>query len=110
MIRHESWNGIPVVTMENEQLAVSLCPSLGNNLYRIWDKAAEREVLRVPVELQALVDNPGHYGTPLMMPPNRIRNGRFTFEGREYQFAINTPNGHNIHGFLRNHALSLIHI
>ncbi|RAV14429.1 aldose 1-epimerase [Paenibacillus contaminans] len=104
MIKHEQWQGRSIVTLENDKLLISLCPSLGNNLYRMWDKAAEREILRVPAGPQALIDNPGHFGTPLMMPPNRIRNGRFEYEGQAYQFDINTPNGHHIHGFLRNHA------
>ncbi|WP_409342262.1 aldose 1-epimerase [Paenibacillus sp. MBLB4367] len=103
MINREQWHGTPVVTLENDKLLVALCPSLGNNLYRMWDKTAQREVLRVPPEPQALIDNPGHYGTPLMMPPNRIRNGRFEYEGQTYQLDINTPQGHHIHGFLRNH-------
>jgi aldose 1-epimerase len=89
--------------MENEELQVSLCPSLGNNLFRIWDKKAQREVLRVPASAELLEENPGQYGTPLMLPPSRIRHGKFHFAGRDYQFDINTDNGHHMHGFLRNH-------
>jgi aldose 1-epimerase len=103
MTLQEAWQHTPVYTLENEELAVSLCPSLGNNLYRIWDKRAKRDVLRAPERPELLRENPGQYGTPLMLPPGRIRNGRFQFDGRDYQLDINTPDGHHMHGFLRNH-------
>ncbi len=103
MIQEHLWHGLPVYTMRNENLAVSLCPSLGNNLYRVWDEAKQREVLRVPDSPEALKKAPGHYGTPVMLPPNRIRHGVFHYNGKEYRLEVNTPNGHHIHGFLRHH-------
>jgi len=108
MATQMDWQKTPIYTLENEELSVSLCPFFGNNLYRIWDKRATREVLRVPETLEKLKDLPGQYGTPLMMPPSRLRHGKFHFEGREYQFDINTPDGHHIHGFLRNHPWTFI--
>lgn len=108
MALQEDWQKPPVYTVENEELAVSLCPWYGNNLYRIWDKRAKREVLRVPERLEILKENPGQFGTPLMLPPSRIRHGKFHFEGRDYQFDINTPDGHHIHGFLRNHPWTFV--
>jgi len=101
MIRVEDWQGTPVYTMENERLVVSVCPSLGNNNFRIWDKKLEREVLRVPASPAELLANPSHYGTPVLMPPNRIHKGVFRFGGRDYRFDVNTPTGHHIHGLLR---------
>jgi aldose 1-epimerase len=40
-------------------------------------------------------------GHPILFPfPNRLRHGRFTFEGREYQLPLNESSGqHAIHGF-----------
>ncbi|WJH32219.1 aldose 1-epimerase [Paenibacillus sp. CC-CFT747] len=103
MIKQEILQDTLVYTMENEQLRVSLAPTLGNNLFRVYDKTAKREVLLVPDSMDSLVKAPGHSGTPLMFPPNRVRNGAFHFRGRDYQLEINTPEGHHIHGFLRNH-------
>lgn len=101
MIKQDTWQGADVVTLENEQFSVSVLPSIGNNLYRMWDKLAQREVLRVPERIEQLREKPGHFGIPMMMPPNRIRNGRFEFNGRVYQLEINTPQGHHIHGLVR---------
>lgn len=40
-------------------------------------------------------------GHPILFPfPNRLKGGRFTFEGREYQLPLNESTGrHAIHGF-----------
>ncbi len=108
MVTTGTWGDREVFKVENEELAFWLCPSLGNNLYRLWDKVAKREVLRVPAAPSALIEKPGHWGTPLMLPPNRIRNGKFAFEGREYALEINTPNGHHIHGFLRQRPWKVV--
>lgn len=101
MVKHDNWQGVPIVTMDNEWLSVSLCPSLGNNLYRIYDKKANREVLRVPPSPEELKAAPVQYGTPLLLPPNRIRQGAFRFRDRDYQLDLN-HNGHHIHGFLKS--------
>lgn len=40
------------------------------------------------------------YGIPLLFFPNRIKDGTFTFEGKEYHFPVNGENNTHIHGFL----------
>lgn len=107
-ITQQTWQGVPVHVLENDQFSVTLCPSLGSNMIRMWDKIAGREVLRVPDTLQAIQEQPGHFGIPMMMPPNRIRHGAFDFDGRHYQLAINTPQGHHIHGILRGRPWQVI--
>lgn len=48
---------------------------------------------------------PTRSGVPLLFPfPNRIRDGRFTFEGREYRLPLNDSAKRNaIHGFAPRH-------
>lgn len=101
MITEQMWQGETVHILENGKLAITLCPSINNNLIRIWDKTLERDVLRVPDDPAALRSNPAHYGTPILMPPNRIKGGAFTFDGRPYQFQINRPNNMHNHGILQ---------
>lgn len=102
MIKTEDWQQIPIYTMENDFLLVHLCPSIGNNVYRIWDKVKQREVLRVPSSPQQLQESPVHYGTPILIPPNRITKGAFRFQDRQYQLEINHPTGNHIHGLVKS--------
>jgi aldose 1-epimerase len=63
--------------------------------YRVED----RPVLD-PYDLAAICD--GAHGTPLIPWPNRLRDGRYSFDGTDYQVALSEPERHNaIHGFLR---------
>lgn len=39
-------------------------------------------------------------GIPILFFPNRIKNGTFSFEGREYHFPINDSENNHIHGLL----------
>lgn len=61
--------------------------------------AGTREVLQ-PYDLDAMCD--GAHGTPLVPWPNRLGDGRYTFDGTNHQVALTEPDKHNaIHGFLR---------
>ena len=58
-----------------------------------------RDVLQ-PYSVNAMCD--GAHGTPLIPWPNRLADGRFTFDGATYQVALTEPTKSNaIHGFLR---------
>ncbi|HVM65429.1 MAG TPA: aldose 1-epimerase family protein, partial [Acidimicrobiales bacterium] len=59
----------------------------------------DRDVLD-PYPLTEMCD--GAHGTPLVPWPNRLGDGRYCFDGTEYQVALTEPEHHNaIHGFLR---------
>jgi aldose 1-epimerase len=49
---------------------------------------------------------PTRSGHPILFPfPNRLKAGKFTFEGREYQLPLNESTGqHAIHGFTPRNA------
>jgi aldose 1-epimerase len=60
---------------------------------------AQRPVLD-PYPLEAICD--GAHGAPLIPWPNRLADGRYRFEGLDYQLALSEPEAHNaIHGLLR---------
>jgi aldose 1-epimerase len=63
---------------------VRICPEAGANLFSYVFGGTE--LLQVPKEIKAL--RGGGSGTPILYPtPNRVRNGRFAFEGREFKFS-----------------------
>ena len=53
-----------------------------------------------PYPLEAICD--GAHGAPLIPWPNRLADGRYSFDGVDYQVALTEPTKRNaIHGFLR---------
>jgi aldose 1-epimerase len=77
-------------------------PSMGGNCLR-WTVASRKG----PMELLYAAPDwemnpiPTRSGTPVLFPfPNRNRNGRFVWQGRQFQLPINCPQQlHAIHGF-----------
>jgi aldose 1-epimerase len=76
-------------------------PALGFNAYR-WQVGGEDILYRDP----AFFDDakPTRSGWPILFPfPNRIRDGRFSWEGKSYELPTNDPSGKNaIHGFVHS--------
>lgn len=69
-------------------------------------RVGRRDVLE-PYPLEAMCD--GAHGTPLMPWPNRLEDGKYSFDGNQYQVDITEPTKNNaIHGFLRWQAWNLI--
>ena len=65
---------------------------------------AGQDILRCPTSEDQLHEteiSPLLYGQPLLLPANRTRDGKFTFEGKEYQLPLNeTETMCNQHGQL----------
>ncbi|MGI8882322.1 MAG: aldose 1-epimerase family protein [Jatrophihabitans sp.] len=61
-------------------------------------RVGERDVLQ-PYALDQMCD--GAHGAPLIPWPNRLGDGRYRFDGSDYQVALTEPDKRNaIHGFL----------
>jgi aldose 1-epimerase len=88
------------ITLRQGGLGVILAPAIGGSIARFWQDVggAELDLLRpTPSEALALGE-PGRLASfPLVPWSNRIRVGRFAFDGRSVAL---TPNhhGHAIHG------------
>ncbi|MDD3244499.1 MAG: hypothetical protein PHD32_12395, partial [Eubacteriales bacterium] len=75
-------DGYEVVTLSHGHQEVSVIPSFGGNWFS-W-KLDGRE-LRSPYRFDLPKDL---FGTPVLFPsPNRLKNGEYTFEGRNYQMV-----------------------
>lgn len=81
--------------------SASVLPSYGFNLFDLKLPAAGevRPVLFADPAFAERPSSPGRNGTPVLFPfPNRIRQGKYTFQGKQYAVPIgNAPNA--IHGF-----------
>jgi aldose 1-epimerase len=86
-------------------------PALGFNCYR-WQVQREGQTLELLYQAPDLFDNgrPTRSGIPVLFPfPNRIRDGRFTWDGRAYQLPQDDPAKKNaIHGFACRHPWRVV--
>ncbi len=99
--RVTAWRGEPVVGMSGGGYEAVILPRFGANCVALRHLASGAELLRTPPHVHDLRDAPNVYGLPPLFPPNRIRGGRYAFQGRDYVFPINEPaRGHHIHGIL----------
>ena len=82
-----------------------IVPEIGNNCFSYsFDVDGEHiDVLEAPSNLAVLNGRVSGYGIPILFPfPNRIREGKFTFEGKDYQFDTPRPGANSIHGLVLN--------
>lgn len=90
------------IHLQNEHLQVGVLPQTGASLayLRVWNKGNWQDVLRPTPSDQ--YDNPSATSSFLMLPwVNRIRDGKFTFEGVEYQLEVTKDDGTARHGDVR---------
>ena len=88
------------VTLKCGRWQAEIVPQLGMNT--VFLTCDGRPVLRTPESWEALCADSCVYGTPLLMPPNRTEEGRFTFDGKAWQLPVNEP-------AFRNHLHGLLH-
>lgn len=95
-----------VYTLHQEGKAFAeIIPALGNNCYvfKVADGETWINLIDPPPDLATLEERPTAYGNPILFPfPNRIRDGRWQFEGETYQFDKAPESPTTIHGLLLN--------
>lgn len=83
-----------------------LWPALGGNCYR-WRVPWRNGLLDLLYAAPTFYSDtrPTRSGIPVLFPfPNRIRGGRFHWDGKDYALPTNDPSGKNaIHGFACRH-------
>ncbi|MFN2746881.1 MULTISPECIES: aldose 1-epimerase [unclassified Bacillus (in: firmicutes)] len=96
------------ILMENEYLEAVLVPGWGSNLISLKWKPGGLSLLKTPETKEEYDANPFLFGIPILFPPNRIDQGRFTYDGKTYQLPINEkPLQNHLHGFLHDKKWTL---
>jgi len=96
------------VTIKGGGYEAVILPEFGANCIALTHGASRASLLRSPETEEAFLAAPNLYGMPLLFPPNRIQDGRFTFEGRTYTFPVNEPERQvHLHGELYQTAFAL---
>jgi len=90
--------------------SAAILPSFGFNMFdlRLPLAGQVRPVLVAAPDFPNQPSHPAGNGTPILFPfPNRIRGGRFSFQGRSFHLpATNGPNA--IHGFAMQTAWDVV--
>ncbi|TBL79513.1 aldose 1-epimerase [Paenibacillus thalictri] len=94
---NEQGEAVYVLLDAAHEAEAQIVPAIGNNAFRFT--VSGQSLLLPPPDLGALAASPTRYGIPFLFPPNRIREGRFSFQGRSYELPPNSD-GHYIHGEL----------
>lgn len=104
----KAWDshGFDVYSIEQNGIAIAeIVPALGNNCYafRVSDGNNWLKLIDEPPDLETLEQRPTAFGNPILFPfPNRIRNGKWEFEGKTYKFDKEPESPTTIHGLLLN--------
>ncbi|MGI2294286.1 aldose 1-epimerase [Paenibacillus sp. GXUN7292] len=103
IVEKAAWMGYEAVKAESDSLIMTVVPKLGSRVVSIYSKAKQIELLRTPQSEEAYSQAPLLYGIPVLFPPNRIEDGRFSYRGQHYQFDINdTATGNHSHGLVHD--------
>lgn len=98
-------------TLAGPGQAADVWPALGFNCFS-WTIVESGRPLELLYSDPALFGDgrPTRSGIPVLFPfPNRIRDGRFTWAGRNYQLPLNDPAQKNaIHGFACRHPWRVV--
>lgn len=97
-----TYGGVPALTMTRGDYQAILLPEKGGNLVSFRDTAKNYRFIREPLEdMERFERSPIRFGIPILFPPNRYEDGRFTAAGQSYELPVNEESTHNhIHGFL----------
>ncbi|MSS70368.1 MAG: aldose 1-epimerase [Candidatus Latescibacteria bacterium] len=103
-VREDRLEGQVIYVLRDEatRAEAKVLPTVGANCFAYAVEIAGRriEVLESPPDLQTLAERASGFGFPILFPfPNRVRAGRFTFEGKTYQMDA-AFGGNAIHGFV----------
>ena len=93
----------PRVTLRDGAAAVTIAPAIGGSITRYWSKHDGGKTIEWmrPASERDLAEGElrGMSSFPLVPFSNRIRNGRFSFQGRDIALPLNfPPEHHTIHG------------
>ena len=87
------------VILDNHLFQAEIIPEIGGGVISLTHSGNGTRLLREPTNMDELRAFPEQFGIPVLFPPNRIADGRFRFEGREYRLPVNEiAMGNHLHG------------
>lgn len=99
------YEGLKAVWLKAGPYEAAVLPEIGANLIAFRDTERGYAFLREPTseEMEGFVSRPMVHGIPVLFPPNRFEDGKFSWEGRVLELPVNEADRNNhLHGFLYN--------
>lgn len=93
---------MPPIVIKQGRASAAIAPELGFNCFsfQVGVGKSTVEVLDSSPDFASGGHRPSGNGIPILFPfPNRIRDGRYHWEGREYQVPLAPNHSNAIHGF-----------
>lgn len=97
-----TYHGMKACLLEFGPYRAALLPEAGGNLIFFKDVVRGYSFLREPKpeEVESFKTKPNVHGIPVLFPPNRYEDGKFTFNGQTYQLPVNeAKTANHLHGF-----------
>jgi aldose 1-epimerase len=99
------YKGEKAIWLRSGNYEAALLPEIGGNLIAFRDITRGYNILREP-SLDEMADfkaRPMVHGIPILFPPNRYQDGKFSLNGLQYEFPVNeVKTGNHLHGFFYN--------
>jgi len=102
---------LDLLTLENHCLKVVISPKVGASIYsfQYFINGQWVDVMRPTPETALKANEPGKFSCFNMIPySNRIAHGILLHRAHTYRLAINTADGHSIHGEVRSRPWQVI--
>lgn len=99
-----------IYVLNSNNYEMHIVPCYGMNCIKAICTKPNADILKTPHDVDMLgSDDAFLFGMPILFFPNRISNGRFEFEGREYKFPVNEVKLNNFcHGTLHKLPFEVI--
>ena len=104
LVEDSSFHGVHALGLKDTDSGWegTVIPEIGSNLVSLRSTREGIDVLMAPATLEEFKAKTTGWGFPVLMPPNRIAQGKFTFNGRDYVFDINERGKNHIHGIVHD--------
>ena len=102
---------VVTITSASGRAQARILPEFGFNCFSLTlsSNALSTDVLWAPAGFEAGSERPSAGGIPVLFPfPGRIKNGKFHWEGRDFELPANDRIGNAIHGFVYDRPWTIL--
>lgn len=102
-----------ILQLESDKLRVLISPQVGGSIYSMEYRHMNEwvHIMRPSPDSALDQSNSGEFASFNLIPfSNRIEDGMLKYYGKEYALEVNNPDGHTIHGEVRQRRLDVEYV